>query len=147
MPRIRLVEQQSYEFHYKLAVRPQDVNYSGHVGNDSLVSLVGAARAYAFHCLGLSELNLGDNSTGMIMTDLTVNYRSEAFLFDELLVDTHFGEPARAAFRMFHRVRRDATVIALMESGFVAYSYPLRKIAPIPQEFLTALNRTVTQRQ
>jgi len=58
MPRIKLSEQEVYEFQSSFQVRPQDINYGGHVGNDNLISLVGAARAYLFHSMGLSELDL-----------------------------------------------------------------------------------------
>jgi acyl-CoA thioester hydrolase len=141
MPRIKLTEQGAYEFHYTLDVRPQDINFSGQVGNDNLVSFVGAARASVFHSMSLSELDLGDGRTGIIMTDLVVNYKAEAFLFDELLIDTHVGEIARSGFRMFHRVRKDTKVIALLETGFATYDYKTKKIAPVPNQFLDLLTR------
>jgi acyl-CoA thioester hydrolase len=135
MPRIKLSEQQTYELRYELQVRPQDINYSGHVGNDNLISLVGAARAHAFHSMGYSELDLGDGKTGVIMTDLVANYRSEAFLFDSLSIDTHLGEPTRTGFRMCHRVRKALAVVALVETGFVTYEYGKKKVVTIPEQF------------
>ena len=104
MPRIRLSEREVYEFQSSVKVRPQDVNHAGHVGNDHLLSLVGAARAFLFQSMGLSELDLGDGQTGIIITDLVVNYRAEAFLSDELLIDTHIDEIVPKGFRMFHRI-------------------------------------------
>jgi acyl-CoA thioester hydrolase len=139
MPRIKLSEQEVYEFQSSLKVRPQDINHGGHVGNDNLISLVGAARAELFHSIGLSELDLGDRQTGIIITDLVVNYRAEAFLFDELRIDTHIDEIAPKGFRMFHRVRKSTKLIALVETGFAAYSYATKKTAPIPDSFLKCL--------
>ena len=139
MPRIKLVEQEGYEFRSSIQVRPQDVNYSGHVGNDNLISLVGAARAQLFHSLGLSELDLGDRQTGIIITDLIVNYKAEAFMFDELLVETHLDEFAEKGFRMFHRIRKDSKLIALVETGFVTYNYAAKTAAPVPELFLKSL--------
>jgi acyl-CoA thioester hydrolase len=141
MARTKLTEQETYEFQCSLHVRPQDINYSGHVGNDSLISLVGAARAIALHSMDLSELDLGDGRTGIIMADLQVSYRGEAFLFDELHVDSHFGEIGRSSFRIFHRVRKGDKLIALVETSFAAYDYPARKIAPVPGRFLDALGK------
>jgi acyl-CoA thioester hydrolase len=135
MPRIKLVERDGYELHYELQVRPQDINYSGHVGNDNLIAMIGAARAYAFHTMGTSELDLGDGKTGVIMTDLVVNYRAEAFLFDQLSVDTHFDEIGRSGFRMFHRARKGSRIIGLVETGFATYSYTEKKVVPVPNEF------------
>jgi acyl-CoA thioester hydrolase len=139
MPRIKLAEREVYEFQSSIQVRPQDVNYAGHVGNDNLVSMIGDARAQLFHSLGLSELDLGDRQTGLIITDLAVNYKAEAFMFDELLVETHLDEFSEKGFRMFHRVRKGPKLIALMETGFVTYSYEAQKAAPVPASFLKCL--------
>lgn len=141
MPRIRLFEQETYEFRFLIDVQPRDVNYGGHLGNDALVSMVGTARARMFLSLGLSELDLGDGRTGVVMSDLAVNYRSEAFLFDELLIETHVGEFTHTGFRLFHRMMRGATVIAVVETGLIAFDYVSRKVVPIPQEFIKALGR------
>jgi acyl-CoA thioester hydrolase len=139
MPGVRLSEREVYAFQSSIQVRPQDVNYSGHLGNDNLISLVGTARAYLFRSLGLSELDLGDGRTGIIIKDLVVNYRSEAFMFDELLVETHIGEVVEKGFRMFHRVRKDAKLVALVETGFVTYDYAGKKTVPVPPSFLKCL--------
>ena len=139
MPRVKLSEQEGYEFKSSFQVRPQDINYGGHLGNDNLISLVGAARAYLFHSMGLSELDLGDRQTGIIITDLVVNYKAEAFLFDELIIETHIDEIAHKGFRMFHRIRRNTELIALVETGFVAYDYATKKTVPVPTSFLKCL--------
>jgi acyl-CoA thioester hydrolase len=139
MPRIKLTEQEVYEFRCSIQVRPQDVNYAGHVGNDNLISLVGAARAQLFRSLGLSELDLGDRQTGLIITDLAVNYRAEALMFDELLVETHLDEFVEKGFRMFHRIRKGAKLIALVETGFASYNYAAKGTSPLPASFLKRL--------
>ncbi len=141
MPQVKLAERELYEFRFSLQVRPQDINYGGHLGNDNLIALVGAARAYLFHSLGFSELDLGDGHTGIIITDMVVNYRAEAFMFDDLLIETHVNEFAQKGFRMFHRVRRGATLVALVETGFLAYNYPEKRTVPLPNSFLSALQR------
>jgi acyl-CoA thioester hydrolase len=139
MPRIKLTEQETYEFQFPLQVGPQDVNHAGHLGNDNLISLVGTARAYLFRSLGLSELDLGDGQTGIIITDLAVNYRAEAFMFDELLIETRIGEVVEKGFRMFHRIRKDTKLVALVETGFVTYNYAAKTTAPVPPSFLKCL--------
>ncbi len=141
MPRVRLSEQETYEFRSSIQVRPQDVNYGGHLGNDSLISLVGAARAYLFHSLGFSELDLGDGQTGIIIADMVVNYKSEAFMFDELVIETHIGEVTEKGFRMFHRIRKGRELVALAETGFSTYAYAAKKTVPIPLSFLTILQK------
>ncbi len=141
MPRVRLIQQKAYEFRCTLEVQPRDLNYGGHLANDSLISLIGTARARMFSSLGFSELDLGDGRTGVVMSDLVVNYRSEAFMFDELLIETHVGELSRLGFRLFHRVTKGDLLVGLVETGLAAFDYPSRKIAPVPGVFIAALTR------
>ena len=139
MARIRLNEQLSYEFHYATRLAPRDINYGGHLGNDAIVTLVGTARTDLLYSLGLREVDLGDGCTGIIMADLVVNFRAEAFLFDEIVIDTHIGEFSPTAFRMFHRVIRGDIVIAFVETGLRTFNYLAREVAPVPEVFLQAL--------
>jgi acyl-CoA thioesterase FadM len=76
---------------------------------------------------------------------MVVNYKAEAFMFDELLIETHIDEVVGKGFRMFHRVRRDASLIALVETGFVTYNYPAKKTVPVPPSFLKALDSRQTR--
>ena len=141
MPRTKLIEQASYEFHFTTRLQPRDINYGGHLGNDSLVSLLGTARVNALYAMGVSEMDLGDKETGVIMSDLAVNFKAEAFMLDEVVIDTHIGEFSRTGFRMFHRVKRGEVVVALAESGAIAFNYSTRKIAPVPNTFFEMLEK------
>jgi acyl-CoA thioesterase FadM len=145
MPRIKLIEQKTYEFRCPIDVQPRDINYGGHLANDTLISIVGSARARMFLSIGLSELNLGDGRTGVAMSDLVVNYKAEAFMFDELLVETHAGEFTRTGFRLFHRVARGTILVALVETGLIAFNYASKKVAPVPRGFMEAISRRVSQ--
>jgi acyl-CoA thioester hydrolase len=134
-----LNELQEYRFRYPVRLQLRDINHAGHMGNDTLVSLLGAAQAEMFHSLGLSEIDLGDGQTGIIVSDAVVNYKAEAFMFDELLIDTHAAEFGRNSFRVFQRVTRGETIIALAEKGLTTFNYTSRKVVPIPDTLLRAL--------
>ena len=139
MPRTKLTELPVYKFRYPITLQPRDINYGGHLGVDSLVSIVGTARAYIFKSVGLSELNLGDNRAGMIMTDLVINLKAEGFMFDNLEVYTHIGELTKNGFRFFHKVTRGDSVIALAEMGFLTFDYAARKVISVPETLMNAL--------
>jgi acyl-CoA thioester hydrolase len=139
MPRVRLNELQEYRFRYAVRLQLRDINHAGHMGNDTLVSLLGAAQAEMFHSLGLSEIDLGDGRTGIIVSDMVVNYKAEGFMFDELLIDTHAAEFGRTGFRLFHRVTRGETLVALAEKGLTIFDYTSRRVAPIPEVLLRFL--------
>jgi len=139
MPRAKLTEQPEYEFCYPITVQPRDINYGGHLGVDSLVSIIGTARAFILKSVGLSEGNLGNGRAGIIMTDFTVNLKAEGFMFDNLEVYTHIGELTKNGFRFFHKITREGTVIAFAEAGFLAYDYAARKVTAVPETFINPL--------
>jgi acyl-CoA thioesterase FadM len=139
MPRTKLTEQPVYESCYPITLQPRDINYGGHLGVDSLVSIVGTARAYIFKSAGLSETNLGDSRTGIIMMDLVVNLKAEGFMFDSLEVYTHIGEFTKNGFRFFHKITRGNSIIALAEMGFLTFDYAARKVTTIPESCIHAL--------
>jgi len=139
MPRAKLIEQPIYEFCYPIMVQPRDINYGGHLGVDSLVSIIGTARAYIFKSIHLSEGNLGDNRVGIIMTDFMVNLKAEGFMFDNLEVYTHVGELTKNGFRFFHKITRGASLVALSEAGFLAYDYSAKRVTSVPVKFSNAL--------
>jgi acyl-CoA thioesterase FadM len=139
MPRIKLEEQSMYEFTFPVTLYPRDINYGGHLGNDSLVILIGSARAQMFHSMGFAEGDLGDGKTGIIMSDLVMNYRAESFIFDELQIDTHIGEIRSGGFRIFHRVTKKDTLVALAETGVMSFDYTIHRLTHVPEIFLKAI--------
>ena len=141
MPRIKLIEQESYEFHFTTILQPRDINYGGHLGNDSLVSLLGTARVNMLFSMGVSEAHLGDGQTGVIMSDLAVNFKTETFMLDAVVIDTHIGEFSRTGFRIFHRLKKEEVLVALAETGMITFNYRERKIAPVPDVFLKTLEK------
>lgn len=138
MARTRLTEQRVYEFCYSITLQPRDINYGGHLGVDSLVSIVGTARAYMFKSVGLSEIDLGDGRSGVIMTDLVINLKAEGFMFDPVEVHSHIGELTKNGFRLFHKVTRKDSLLALAEAGFLTFDYASRKVVSLPASFMTA---------
>lgn len=135
MPRIKLEEQSQYEFSFPVTLYPRDINYGGHLGNDSLASLIGSARAHMLYSMGLNENDLGDGKTGIIMADLVINFKSEAFIFDDIEIGTHIGEMRSSGFRIFHRVSKNGTVVALAETGIAGFDHGRKKMSPVPESF------------
>jgi acyl-CoA thioesterase FadM len=139
MPRVKLAEKQRYEYCYPITLQPRDINFGGHLGVDSLISIIHAARAYIFKSAGMSETDLGDSRTGIIMTDVEINLRAEGFMFDNLEVFTHIGELTKNGFRFFHKIARNDSIVALAEMGFLTFDYAARKVSPVPDSCIRAL--------
>jgi acyl-CoA thioesterase FadM len=132
MPRIQLCPRKSYPFRCELAVRTTDLNYGGHLGNDSLLSLVHEARVAFLAAAGFTELDCG--GTSLILGDTGVVYQGEAFAGDRLRFEVAAGEPSRCGFRLFYRITRpsDGTPIALVENGMVCFDYGSRRLRALP---------------
>lgn len=139
MPRVKLIEQPTYEFSFHTTLMPRDINYGGHLGHDAIVTLFGSARASMYHSMGFGEGDLGDGQNGTIMSDLVVNYRAEGYVFDEIRVDSHIGELGTGNFRIFQRVVRNDTLIALAETGIAVFNYTQHKIGRLPDIFAAKL--------
>jgi len=141
LPPVVLREQEEYEFIYTLALQISHLNYAGHVGHDAVIAMVWEARVHLFHALGLTELDLGDGDTGIIMTDLVVTFKKEASLFEEITIESHVAEIVKNRFRIFHRISKVGELIALVETGFVAFNYKIHRVAPVPQTFIRVIEK------
>lgn len=141
MPRIRLEACQDYAFCHRLKVRATDLNYAGHLGNESLLGLVHEARSRLMAELDFDTIHISKSGAGLAIADLAVNFKAEAFAHECLEIDSHIGEIGEKSFRLFHRLRRGEQVIALVETGIVAYDYQARSVTQLPEAFLQGLKK------
>ena len=143
MARVKLTPLDHYQNIYETTVEVTDINYCNHLGNDALVGIIHRARVHFLHWLGASENDLGDGKTGILLADLIVNYKEESFLFDKLSVESDIGEVRSKGFRMFHKITAEqGRLIALAETGVVAFDYQKRKVARIPESFVSKIKKS-----
>ena len=132
MPRIKLRPLNTYPFQMDIIVRTTDLNYGGHLGNDSLLSLIHEARVGFLASHSMIEEDCG--GTALILGDTAIVYQGEAFAGDVLRFEVAAGEPSPRGFRLFFRVKnlKDEKAIALVENGMVCFNYTTRKTQPLP---------------
>lgn len=132
MPRLKLKPLESYAFATEITVRITDLNYGGHLGNDSLLSLLHEARVAFLADFGFTELDCGGVS--LTMGDAVMVFQGEAFAGERLRFEVAAGEATDCGFRVFYRVMRvtDNQKIALAETGMVCFDYTTRTIKPLP---------------
>ena len=132
MPRIRLKPLDLYPFSTKITVRVTDLNYGGHLGNDSLLSIIHEARVAFLASHGFSEIDCGGVS--LTIGDAAIIYQGEAYAGDELNIEVAASEPSKSGFRLFYRLTRsnDGQKIALAETGMVCFDYEAKKIVHLP---------------
>jgi len=137
MPKTKIEEQAVYPFRCTLEVRVTDLNYGAHLGYDRLLGLAHQARLILFREWGVDETDLGDGRTGIVASDLTVNYLGEGFVHDELDFEIRPVEVGPITFRLAHRITGKGTgrKVALAEIGFAGFDYKARSVARLPEEF------------
>ena len=124
-----------------IPVRISDVNYGGHVGNDSILSIIHEARMLMLANSGYTEMDAGGNS--MIMADVMIAYKGEAFYGDILTVSVYAEEITERTFDLLYHIstRRGEQIfeIAHAKTGMVCFDYKTRKIAQMTEEFRSFL--------
>ena len=135
MARIKLQVPEKKLASITIPVRITDINYGNHVGNDSLVAMMHEARVQWLNSLQFTELDAG--GTGLIMSDLAVEYLNESFYGDLLCISLFAGEITSAGFEIYYLVetnRNEQTkIIARAKTGMVCFNYSARKVAALPQ--------------
>ncbi|MFO7849025.1 MAG: thioesterase family protein [Spirochaetia bacterium] len=139
-----------------MRVRVSDINYGGHLGNDSVLTLCQEARVRFFESLGYSEVNFF--GCGIIMSDAMVMYRSEGRLGDTMSIRIYIDDVEKFGFDMYYvlsvpeesreRPQKDFEgpresknrEIARVKTGIVFFDYEKRRIARCPKEFLEKFN-------
>jgi len=129
-------EIKTFKFSILLEVRVSDVNYGGHVGNDSFIQYFQEARMKYLQQFNFSEGDIG-NGIGMILTEIQCEYKAESFYSDTLHIHVRVPSMKRASFTMEYEIhrRKDDKLIAKGSSRQVAFDYNTRKPVAIPAGF------------
>ncbi len=134
MTRIKISLPQHFSFITQLIVRITDINYGGHLGNDAVLSLMHEARLQFLQHYGFTELNFA--GTGLIMSDVAIEFKAEAFYGDVLEVSMAATGFTRAGFELYYQFVKklnDVTVIiARAKTSMICFDYDLKKVMPMP---------------
>jgi acyl-CoA thioester hydrolase len=143
MPRITLELPPKFLFSTDLTVRATDLNYGGHVGNDTILSYMQEIRVQFYRQLGFkSELNI-EGSVGQIITDAVVVYKSESFLGDIITGSIAPIDFNKYGFDYVYLLTNKLTgkEVARGKTGIVCFNYDKRKVVSAPTKLLDALQR------
>ncbi len=141
MPRLKIELPQKFLASVSVPVRITDINYGNHVGNNAIVEIIHEARVQFFQTQHFTELNIA--GTALIMSELLVEYKNEAFYNDILEVAIYCGEVSRVAFELFYKIstkrNEQDILIALAKTGMVCYDYKIKKLSSVPEELKSIL--------
>ena len=85
MQRIKIDLPQKFIFTTEISVRVYDVNFAGHLSNDSILSMVHEARILFLKNWNYSEVDTC--GAGIIMFDAALQYKSQGYHGDILLFE------------------------------------------------------------
>ena len=140
MNRTRLDLPKEFNFHASIPIRITDINYGGHVGNDTVLTLLHEARMKFLYHYDFSEMNFG--GVGLIMRDVTIEFKKELFYGDSARVYVTVTNFSRVGFDVFYKMvkNEDEIQVAIAKTGMVCYDYNMKKIASVPVTILQTFN-------
>ena len=137
MARIKIDLPGKFPFSTNIPIRITDINFGGHVGNDTILSIVHESRAQFFTYCGYTELDFA--GAGTIMSDVAIEYKNQTYYGDNILASVAVGEITKVAFDLFYKLEKRSadgkqTTVALAKTWMVCYDYDLKKVAAIPEK-------------
>jgi len=111
------------------------------LGNDALLSILHEARMQLLAQWGFNEMNAGGN--GLIMGDVMIAYRGEAYYGDLLDVAIFAEEITERSFDLLYKITTDrggtTQQIAHAKTGMICFDYQHKTITTLPDELKSRL--------
>ena len=135
MARVQLELPKKFDFSTDIPLRIGDINYGGHLGHDSVLSLTHEARVRFLKKYGFSEKNIF--GSGLIISDAAIVYKSEAFYGEIMKIEIAISEFNKYGFDLIYRIseKKSKREVARVKTGMVFFNYKKRKIARVPPKF------------
>jgi acyl-CoA thioester hydrolase len=135
MARMKLELPERFDFKTDIRICINSINYGGHLGNDSLLSLIHEARIRFLNNCGFTESDIG--GVGIIMVDTAIMYKSESFYGDVLTFEVAVSDVGKAGCDFYFRVTNKETGrdVAYAKTGIVFFDYDKRKVVNTPDVF------------
>lgn len=142
MARIKIDLPDNFFFTTTIPIRITDINFGGHVGNDTILSIIHESRAKFLTHHGYHELDLA--GVGTIMSDVAIEYKNQTYYGDEIIASVAVGEVTKVAFDLFYKLEKKSKdgnliTVALAKTWMVCYDYELKKVAAIPEKAIKKL--------
>ena len=141
MPRVTIDLPERFSFETEIEIRVSDINYGGHLGNDTVLSIAHEARVRFLDSLGFSEKDVG--GCGIIQRDAAVQYKSEGTYGQKLRIQVAAELEGRSACEMYYLVTDavDGREVAIVKTGLVFFDYEKRKPTRIPEAFKASIEQ------
>lgn len=136
MPRIEINLPKKFIYSTEIPLRISDINYGGHLGNDSVLSIFQEARIRFLKQFGYSEIDIEGSS--IIMTDSAIQYKSQGYYGDILVVELTVDDFQKVSCDFYYRAinKTKGNIIAIGKTGIAFFDYSRNKLTSIPDNFI-----------
>ena len=132
MARIKIQLPEQFSFSIVIPVRITDLNYGGHVGNDTILSLIHEARMQFLSSFGYTEMDFEDSS--LIMSDVGIEFKSELFYGDLVKAYVTISGMNRVGFDIYYKLVKNSeeTIVVIAKTALICYDYQNKRVVSIP---------------
>ena len=145
MTRLHVAIPEEFLFRMERTVGLSDINYAKHLDSVSMVKILHEARLQFLASLGFTEANV--YGLGLVVSDLSVDYISESFANDRLIIDVGVSKFTRHGFDIGFKVSNKAleTIVCNGNFGLVFFDFDKHQLASVPSGFEEKLGRSNLQ--
>lgn len=141
MSRIKIDLPEKFSFTTEIPVRITDINYGGHVGNDTVLTIIHEARMQFLKNFGYTELEF--DGASLIMSDAGIEFKNELFYGDIVIASVAAGNFSKVSFDIFYKLEKTQNdkpiLVASAKTGMVCYNYDKKKIVAVPEKVKLAI--------
>jgi acyl-CoA thioester hydrolase len=141
MERIKITLPEAFTFSTIIPIRITDLNYGGHVGNDTFLSLIQEARQQFLKHHGYGELFFA--GVGLIMADAAIEFKKEMNYGDSIKISVAVDGFDKLGFDIFYLleiIHPEKNILAgKAKTGMICYDYAAKKKAAVPEEAIKKL--------
>lgn len=141
MNRIKVALPPTFHFSTTLKIRVTDLNYGGHVGNDSFLSLIQEARQQFLRSHGYEELSIA--GFGLIMADVAIEFKRELSYGDIVKISVAAADFDKLGFDLFYLLElvdgEESILAGKAKTGMLCFDYTQKKKVPVPPEVMQKL--------
>jgi acyl-CoA thioester hydrolase len=141
MARVTIELPSEFRFSATISIRITDINYGGHAGNDTILSLIHEARMQFLSSQGYTEMNCG--GTGLIMTDAAIEFKKELFYGDVVTVSVVAANFSKISFELFYKMEKQTegktVLVAKVKTSMVCFDYTAKKVTAFSTDIIEKL--------
>lgn len=143
MDRVKIKMPRKFQFTTEMDIRITDLNYGGHVGNDTFLALAHEARSRFLASHDYTELCM--ENVSLIMSDAAIEFKKELFQGDKVIISVTadgFDKYGFDLYYLFEKMEKaEKLVVAKIKTGMLCYNYTQKKLEFMPGKAIEKLKR------